>query len=69
MSGLWLKRYTRTRTLMDEIDAAQWQAAQVSTVSFMTFAGRIVIGLLSDFVKLRSPSSPVTQYLRDRTQV
>ncbi|KAF5342863.1 hypothetical protein D9757_014823 [Collybiopsis confluens] len=68
VSGLWLKRYTRTRTLMDEIDAAQWQAAQVSTVSFMNFAGRIVIGLLSDFVKLRSPSSPVTQYLRDRTQ-
>ncbi|KAF5352104.1 hypothetical protein D9757_013761 [Collybiopsis confluens] len=36
-----------------EIDAAQWQAAQVSTISFMNFAGRIVIGLLSDFVKSR----------------
>ncbi|KAK7444060.1 hypothetical protein VKT23_015457 [Stygiomarasmius scandens] len=37
----------------DEIEASQWQATQVSTISFMNFLGRVLIGLLSDFVKAR----------------
>ncbi|THU96907.1 MFS general substrate transporter [Dendrothele bispora CBS 962.96] len=37
----------------DEVEASQWQATQVSTISFMNFLGRILIGLLSDFVKAR----------------
>jgi hypothetical protein len=28
----------------DEVEASQWQAAQVSTISIMNFAGRIIIG-------------------------
>ncbi|KAF7331089.1 NmrA domain-containing protein [Mycena venus] len=37
----------------DEVEASQWQATQVSTISIMNFAGRIVIGLISDNVKNR----------------
>ncbi|KAE9407195.1 MFS general substrate transporter [Gymnopus androsaceus JB14] len=37
----------------NEVDASQWQATQVSTISFLSFSGRVVIGLLSDFVKSR----------------
>ncbi|KAF9067639.1 major facilitator superfamily domain-containing protein [Rhodocollybia butyracea] len=37
----------------DAIDASQWQAKQVSTISLMNFSGRILIGLLSDFIKSR----------------
>ncbi|KAH7868023.1 major facilitator superfamily domain-containing protein [Lentinula edodes] len=36
-----------------EVDASQWQAAQVSTISFMNFSGRVLIGLLADFIKSR----------------
>ncbi|KAJ3719285.1 major facilitator superfamily domain-containing protein [Lentinula raphanica] len=35
----------------NEVDASQWQATQVSTISFMNFSGRILIGLLADFIK------------------
>ncbi|KAI0771714.1 MFS general substrate transporter [Trametes elegans] len=35
----------------DEVKAAQWQATQVSTVSVMNCAGRILIGIIADFVK------------------
>ncbi|KAI0655262.1 MFS general substrate transporter [Cubamyces menziesii] len=43
----------------DEIKAAQWQATQVSTVSVMNCLGRILIGVIADFtkVKLRLPRS------------
>ncbi|KAK7001642.1 NmrA domain-containing protein [Favolaschia claudopus] len=37
----------------DEIKAAQFQATQVSTISIMNFAGRIVIGVISDILKNR----------------
>ncbi|KAJ7916308.1 major facilitator superfamily domain-containing protein [Mycena leptocephala] len=37
----------------DEVEASQWQAAQVSTISIMNFAGRIIIGLISDNIKNR----------------
>ncbi|KAJ6544286.1 major facilitator superfamily domain-containing protein [Mycena capillaripes] len=37
----------------DEVEASQWQATQVSTLSIMNFSGRIVIGLISDNAKNR----------------
>ncbi|KAK1230968.1 hypothetical protein PQX77_005942 [Marasmius sp. AFHP31] len=37
----------------DQVEIAKWQAAQVSTISFMNFSGRIFIGLFSDVVKAR----------------
>ncbi|KAJ6544289.1 MFS general substrate transporter [Mycena capillaripes] len=37
----------------DEVEALQWQATQVSTLSIMNFSGRIVIGLISDNAKNR----------------
>jgi len=37
----------------DEVEASQWQATQVSTISIMNFAGRILIGLISDNIKNR----------------
>ncbi|KAJ6532432.1 major facilitator superfamily domain-containing protein [Mycena capillaripes] len=37
----------------DEVEASQWQATQVSTISIMNFAGRIIIGLISDNIKNR----------------
>ncbi|KAJ3740820.1 major facilitator superfamily domain-containing protein [Lentinula detonsa] len=36
-----------------EVDASQWQATQVSTISFMNFSGRVLIGLLADLIKSR----------------
>jgi hypothetical protein len=35
----------------DEVEASQWQATQVSTISIMNFFGRIIIGLWSLFVQ------------------
>ncbi|KAJ7476891.1 major facilitator superfamily domain-containing protein [Mycena galericulata] len=37
----------------DEVEAARWQATQVSTISIMNFSGRILIGLISDNIKNR----------------
>ncbi|KAJ4479063.1 major facilitator superfamily domain-containing protein [Lentinula aciculospora] len=37
----------------NEVDASQWQATQVSTISFMNFSGRVLIGLLADLIKSR----------------
>ncbi|KAG7095093.1 hypothetical protein E1B28_005880 [Marasmius oreades] len=37
----------------DQVDIVKWQAAQVSTISFMNFSGRLFIGFFSDFVKAR----------------
>jgi len=43
----------------DQVEAATWQAAQVSTISIMNFAGRFLIGFIADGVKsrLRYPRS------------
>ncbi|KAF7364102.1 NmrA domain-containing protein [Mycena sanguinolenta] len=43
--------YAQTHPEFDEVEASKWQAAQVSTISVMNFAGRIAIGLVSDGVK------------------
>ncbi|KAF7354639.1 NmrA domain-containing protein [Mycena sanguinolenta] len=45
--------YAQTHPEFDEVEVSKWQAAQVSTISIMNFAGRIVIGLISDGVKNR----------------
>ncbi|KAF7368354.1 NmrA domain-containing protein [Mycena venus] len=37
----------------DEVEASRWQVTQVSTISIMNFAGRIIIGLISDNIKNR----------------
>ncbi|KAJ7039436.1 major facilitator superfamily domain-containing protein [Mycena alexandri] len=37
----------------DEVEASKWQATQVSTISIMNFSGRVIIGLISDYVKNR----------------
>lgn len=36
--------YAKNNSQYDEVDAARWQATQVSTISVMNFLGRILIG-------------------------
>ncbi|PPQ80753.1 hypothetical protein CVT26_006964 [Gymnopilus dilepis] len=43
--------YAHQHPVYDEVEAASWQAAQVSAISLMNFSGRIFIGLVSDFTK------------------
>ncbi|KAF8173863.1 major facilitator superfamily domain-containing protein [Mycena galopus ATCC 62051] len=45
--------FAKTHPVYDEAEASPWQAAQVSTISIMNFAGRILIGLISDSLKNR----------------
>ncbi|KAF7295572.1 NmrA domain-containing protein [Mycena indigotica] len=45
--------YAKDNAEYDEVEASKWQAAQVSTISIMNFAGRILIGLISDSIKNR----------------
>ncbi|KAJ6451837.1 major facilitator superfamily domain-containing protein [Mycena vitilis] len=45
--------FARGNPAYDEIEASKWQAAQVSTISVMSFSGRILIGLISDNLKNR----------------
>ncbi|KAH7881863.1 major facilitator superfamily domain-containing protein [Phlebopus sp. FC_14] len=49
--------YAKANPIYDDREALKWQSAQVSTVSIGNFAGRILIGLISDFtrIKLRLP--------------
>lgn len=37
----------------DPIEAARWQSTQVSSISLMNCAGRIIIGFISDLLKAR----------------
>ncbi|KAJ7149060.1 major facilitator superfamily domain-containing protein [Mycena crocata] len=45
--------FSKGNPTYDEVEASRWQATQVSTISIMNFAGRILIGLISDNVKNR----------------
>ncbi|KAF8173853.1 major facilitator superfamily domain-containing protein [Mycena galopus ATCC 62051] len=45
--------FAKTHPVYDEAEASPWQAAQVSTISTMNFAGRILIGLISDSFRNR----------------
>ncbi|KAF8550215.1 MFS general substrate transporter [Imleria badia] len=49
--------YAKTHAVYDDAEASKWQAAQVSILSLGNFAGRVLIGLISDFayVRLRLP--------------
>ncbi|KAF9224559.1 MFS general substrate transporter [Gyrodon lividus] len=45
--------YAKANPIYDDIEASKWQAAQVSILSIGNFAGRILIGLISDFTRNR----------------
>ncbi|KAJ7886216.1 major facilitator superfamily domain-containing protein [Mycena olivaceomarginata] len=45
--------FSQDNPAYDEVEASKWQATQVSTISIMNFAGRIIIGLISDNIKNR----------------
>ncbi|KAF4600466.1 MFS transporter superfamily protein [Pleurotus pulmonarius] len=45
--------YAYNNTAYDDVKAQKWQAVQVSTISITNFAGRIIIGLISDITKVR----------------
>ncbi|KAG2365271.1 MFS general substrate transporter [Suillus spraguei] len=45
--------YAKGNPNYDELEASQWQAAQVSTLSVCNFAGRILIGLIADLMRIR----------------
>ncbi|KAG6840372.1 hypothetical protein C0991_007147, partial [Blastosporella zonata] len=45
--------YAKSIDIYDAIDAARWQADQVSWFSVFNCSGRIFIGLVSDFTKSR----------------
>lgn len=43
--------YAHKNSKYDKVKASSWQASQVSLISFMSFLGRLVIGIISDLVK------------------
>ncbi|KAI9566752.1 major facilitator superfamily domain-containing protein [Boletus coccyginus] len=45
--------YAKSHTVYDDVEASKWQAAQVSILSLGSFAGRVLIGLISDFAHIR----------------
>ncbi|KAL0948954.1 hypothetical protein HGRIS_009059 [Hohenbuehelia grisea] len=45
--------YAKANSPYDPLKAGEWQATQVSMISLNNFAGRIIIGLISDFAKTR----------------
>ncbi|KAG5643241.1 hypothetical protein DXG03_001290 [Asterophora parasitica] len=44
--------YAKSTAIYNPIEAARWQADQVSAISLLNCAGRIFIGLVSDYAKL-----------------
>ncbi|KAL4067159.1 hypothetical protein V8B97DRAFT_974149 [Scleroderma yunnanense] len=48
-----LALYAKANTAYNEIEASAWQTAQVSILSICNWAGRILIGLVSDFMRTR----------------
>lgn len=45
--------YAKGNPDYDQLESARWQAAQVSTLSICNFAGRVLIGLIADFTRIR----------------
>ncbi|TFK35096.1 major facilitator superfamily domain-containing protein [Crucibulum laeve] len=45
--------FSKNNPNYDQVEAACWQSAQVSSISLMNFSGRIFIGLVSDYGKNR----------------
>ncbi|KAI5994033.1 major facilitator superfamily domain-containing protein [Pisolithus albus] len=46
-----LALFAKSNPTYDEVEASKWQAAQVSTLSVGNFIGRILCGLVSDFLR------------------
>lgn len=46
-----LALFAKSNPIYDEVEASKWQAAQVSTLSVGNFIGRILCGLVSDFLR------------------
>lgn len=46
-----LALFAKSNPTYDEVEASKWQAAQVSTLSVGNFVGRILCGLVSDFLR------------------
>ncbi|KIY46796.1 MFS general substrate transporter [Fistulina hepatica ATCC 64428] len=47
--------YVKEVPIYNDATATKWQATQVSTISVMNCLGRIIIGIISDLVKNRTP--------------
>ncbi|KAJ3571673.1 hypothetical protein NP233_g3602 [Leucocoprinus birnbaumii] len=43
--------YAKNNPKYDEVEVAKWQTTQVSTISIMSFSGRLLIGIVSDIAK------------------
>ncbi|KAI6119231.1 major facilitator superfamily domain-containing protein [Pisolithus thermaeus] len=48
-----LALFAKSNPIYDEVEASKWQAAQVSTLSVGNFVGRVLSGLISDFLRNR----------------
>ncbi|KAL4067160.1 hypothetical protein V8B97DRAFT_974208 [Scleroderma yunnanense] len=53
VGSIALALYAQSNPEYDHVEASKQQAAQVSTLSMGNFAGRIVMGLISDFMHTR----------------
>ncbi|KAG6332576.1 hypothetical protein ID866_6511 [Astraeus odoratus] len=53
VGSISLALYAQSNPDYDRVEAAKWQAKQVSTLSIGNFSGRLVIGLISDFIRTR----------------
>ncbi|KAI6106164.1 major facilitator superfamily domain-containing protein [Pisolithus croceorrhizus] len=51
VGSISLALFAESNPNYDEIEASKWQAAQVSTLSVGNFAGRLLIGLISDLMR------------------
>ncbi|KAI6160927.1 major facilitator superfamily domain-containing protein [Pisolithus thermaeus] len=51
MCSISLALFAESNPNYDEVEASKWQAAQVSTLSVGNFAGRLLIGLISDLMR------------------
>ncbi|KAI5988455.1 major facilitator superfamily domain-containing protein [Pisolithus marmoratus] len=53
IGSISLALFAKSNPNYDEVEASKWQAAQVSTLSVGNFVGRILSGLVSDFIRNR----------------
>jgi len=53
VGSISLALYAQSNPDYDPVEAVKWQAKQVSTISIGNFSGRLIIGLISDFIHTR----------------
>ncbi|KAL4067164.1 major facilitator superfamily domain-containing protein [Scleroderma yunnanense] len=53
VGSISLALFAKSNPDYDQVEASKWQAAQVSTLSVGNFAGRIISGLISDFIRTK----------------